>query len=150
MKLFEQFKIQKPKNEPDHYELFVEGDWNDADYVTKTTYIEKKWLENDDYLLYFISYIFSWMGKRWDPAGKFNQTNDWNTLFEDADLSFDFLPQGYENDIHTVTKVKLDYVSNGIRYPMEIPNFDSLFDNDDDKKHKVLTAKLDVNLEVSM
>ena len=42
MKLFEQFKIQKPKNEPDHYELFVEGDWNDADYVSKTSRIEKK------------------------------------------------------------------------------------------------------------
>jgi hypothetical protein len=35
----------------------------------------------------------------------------------DVDLSFCFLPQGYECDIHTVTKVKLDYVSNGIRYP---------------------------------
>jgi hypothetical protein len=62
-------------------------------------------------------------------------------LFEDADLSFDFLPYGYENEIHTVTKVKLDYVSNGIRYPVEIPNFDSLFDNDDDKKRKVLDSK---------
>jgi hypothetical protein len=144
MKLFEQFKIQKPKNEPDHYELFVEGDWNDADYVSKTSRIEKKWFENDDYLLYFISYIFSWIDKRWDPAGKFNETKDWNTLFEDADISFDFLPYGYENDIHTVTKVKLDYVSNGIRYPVEIPNFDSLFDNDDDKKRKVLDSKVRV------
>ena len=143
MKLFEQFKIQqKPKNKPDHYELFVEGDWNDADFVSKTSYIEKKQFENDDYLLYFISYIFSWIDRRWDPAGKFNQTNDWNMLFDDADLSFCFLPQGYENDIHTVTKVKLDYVSNGIRYPVEIPNFDSLFDNDDDKKHKVLDSKM--------
>lgn len=144
MKLFEQFKIQKPKNEPDHYELFVEGDWNDADYVSKTSRIEKQEFETDDYLLYFISYIFSWIGKRGgyrDRAGKFNQTKDWNTLFEDADCSFCFLPYGYENDIHTVTKVKLDYVSNGIRYPVEIPNFDSLFDNEDDKKRKVLDSK---------
>lgn len=141
MKLFEQFKIQKPKNELDHYELFVEGDWNDADYVSKTSRIEKNEFENDDYLLYFISYIFSWIDKRWNTIGKFNQTNDWNTLFEDADLSFCFLPYGYENDIHTVTKVKLDYVSNGIRYPVEIPNFDSLFDSEDDKKRKVLDSK---------
>jgi len=42
MKLFKQFKIQKPKNEPDHYELFVEGDWNDADYVSMMSHIEKK------------------------------------------------------------------------------------------------------------
>ena len=140
MKLFEQFKIQKSKNEPDHYELFVEGDCDDLDIVSKMSYIEKKILENDDYLLYFISYIFSWMGKRRDPAGKyFNQTNDWNALFKYAD--FCFLPQGYINDIHTVTEVRLDYVSNGIRYPMEIPDFDSLFDNDDDKKHKVLNSK---------
>lgn len=37
-----------PKNELDHYELFVEGDWNDADYVTKTSRIEKKWFETGD------------------------------------------------------------------------------------------------------
>ena len=140
MKLFEQFKIQKPKNEPDHYELFVEGDWNDADYVSKTSRIEKSGLKT--MIIFYTSSptFFSWIDKRWDPAGKFNETNDWNTLFEDADLSFDFLPYGYENDIHTVTKVKLDYVSNGIRYPIEIPNFDSLFDNDD-KKLKVLDSK---------
>ena len=141
MKLFEQFKIQKPKIEPDHYELFVEGDWNDADYVSKTSRIEKQAFETNDYLLYFISYIFSWIDKRWDPAGKFNETKDWNTLFDDADCSFCFLPYGYENDIHTVTKVKLDYVSNGIRYPVEIPNFDSLFNNEDDKKRKALDSK---------
>ena len=109
--------------------------------MSKTSRIEKQEFETDDYLLYFISYIFSWIDKRWDPAGKFNETKDWNTLFEDADCSFCFLPYGYENDIHTVTKVKLDYVSNGIRYPVEIPNFDSLFDNEDDKKCKVLDSK---------
>lgn len=109
--------------------------------MSKTSYIEKTEFENDDYLLYFISYLFSWIDRRWDPAGKFNQTNDWNILFEDADFSFCFLPQSSEYDIHTVTEVELNYVSNGIRYPVEIPNFDSLFDNDDDKKRKVLDSK---------
>ena len=64
MKLFEQFKIQKPEAEKDHYELFVEGDWNDGDYASKKTSIEKNIFENDDYLLYFISYISTWCGRR--------------------------------------------------------------------------------------
>ena len=37
--------------------LNVEGDWNDADYVNRKVRIDKDVLENDDYLLYFISYI---------------------------------------------------------------------------------------------
>lgn len=52
--------------------------------------------------------------------------------------------QTFHLTFFTVTKVKLDYVSNGIRYPVEIPNFDSLFDNDDDKKRKVLDSKAQI------
>ncbi len=142
MKLFEQFKIKKPKNQSEHYELFVEGDWNDGDYVHRKEIIDKNVLENNDYLLYFISYISTWCGCRWNQDDKrFNETDDWKKFFADSDIRWDYLPSVYDNDIHTVTEVKLYYVSNGIQYPVEIPNFDSLFDNEDDKKRKVLDSK---------
>ena len=142
MKLFEQFKIQKPEAEKDHYELFVEGDWNDGDYASKKTSIEKNIFENDDYLLYFISYISTWCGRRYDPKGKFNETDEWRKLFEDSDLGFDFLPNGgYEQDIHTVTKVKLEFVSGTTRYPVSIPSFGCLFSSNDERDRKVLEAR---------
>ena len=142
MKLLDQFKIQKPENQPEHYELFVEGDWNDGDYVSKKTSIEKNVFENDDYLLYFISYISTWCGRRYDPEGKFNETDEWRKLFEDAAFDFDFLPSGgYEQDIHTVTKVKLEFVSGTTRYPVSIPSFGCLFSSNDERDRKVLEAR---------
>ena len=142
MKLFDRFKLEKPENQPEHYELFVEGDWNDGDYVSKKTSIEKDIFENDDYLLYFISYISTWCGRRHDPEGKFNETDEWSKLFEDADLDFGFLPSGgYEQDIHTVTEVKLEFVSGTARCPVSIPSFGCLFSSDDERDRKVLEAR---------
>lgn len=140
MKLIDKFIVKKPQSSSDHYELFVEGDINDADYVSKTTQISKEQFA-DDYLLYFISYIATWCGKRWDPRGKFNATKDWNDLFEDGDLQWDYLPGLCEQGIHTVTKVRLEYVSDGKRYPMEIPDFDGLFHDEDEKRIKVINAR---------
>jgi len=142
MKLFEQFKIQKPENQSEHYELFVEGDWNDGDYVSKKTSIEKNVFENDDYLLYFISYISSWCGCRWNQDEKrFNETKDWKKFFEDSDIGWDYLPSGYDCSIHTVTKVKLEFVSGTTRYPVSIPSFGFLFSSNDERDRKVLEAK---------
>ena len=141
MKLFDQFKIKKPENQPEHYELFVEGDWCDGDYVSKTSTISKYGLENNDYLLYFISYISTWCGRRYYPKGKFNETDEWYKLFVDADNIFDFLPSGYEQDIHTVTKVKLEFVSGTARYPVSIPSFECLFSSNDERDRKVLEAR---------
>ena len=80
MKLIDKFIVKKPDSCSGNYELFVEGDWNDSDYVSKTTQISKEQL-TDDYLLYLISYIVAWCGKRYDPRGKFNETREWNDLF---------------------------------------------------------------------
>jgi len=142
MKLFEQFKIQKPENQSEHYELFVEGDWNDGDYVSKKTSIEKNVFENDDYLLYFISYISSWCGYRWNQDEKrFNETKDWKKFFEDSDIGWDYLPSGYDCSIHTVTKVNLEFVSGTTRYPVSIPSFGCLFSSNAERNRKVLKAK---------
>lgn len=141
MKLFDQFKIKKPEDQPEHYELFVEGDWNDGDYVSKTSTIRKDRLENNDYLLYFISYISTWCGRRHDPEGKFNETDEWRKLFVDADNIFEFLPIGYEQDIHTVTEVKLEFMSGTTRCPVSIPSFGCLFSSNDERDRKVLEAR---------
>ena len=140
MKLIDKFIVNKPEACSDHYELFVEGDWNDSDYVSKTTQISKEQL-TDDYLLYFISYIDAWCGKRYDPRGKFNETKEWNDLFEDSDILLDYLPSFNGQSIHTVTKVRLEFVSGGIRYNVEIPYFYGLFQNDEEKKIKVINAR---------
>lgn len=50
MKLIDKFIVNKPESCSDHYELFVEGDWNDSDYVSKTTKFSKEQF-TDDYLL---------------------------------------------------------------------------------------------------
>ena len=142
MKLFEEFKIQKPEEKKAHYELFVEGDWNDGDYVNKTSQIDKDVFENNDYLLYFLSYISTWCGCSWDSEDKrFNETNDWKKFFEDSDIYWDYLPSGYESNIHTVTKVKLEYVEGTVRYPVSIPSWGCLFTGEEDKETKVLEAK---------
>ena len=140
MKLIDKFIVRKPEACSDHYELFVEGDWNDGDYVSKKTRIEKETFESDDYLLYFLFYLSAWVDRRWDPRGKFNETKEWNKLFEDSDIQCDYLPYGYESSIHTVTKLKLEYVSGGTRFPVSIPAWDTLFSNEDDKEKKVLEA----------
>ena len=139
MKLIDKFIVQKPQASSDHYELFVEGDVNDGDYVSKTTRISKEQFA-DDYLLYFLSYLSAWVDRRWDPLGKFNETKEWNDLFEDGDLQWDYLPGLCGEGIHTVTKLKLECVSGGTRYPVSIPDWDTLFDSEDDKKKKVLEA----------
>lgn len=143
MKLFDEFKIQKPENQSEHYELYVEGDWNDANYVNRKERIEKDVLENDDYLLYFISYISTWCGCGWGAEDKrFNETDDWKKFFEDSDIGWDYLPSGYDCSIHTVTKVKLKFVSGTTRYPVSIPSFGCLFKDAEDKEKKVLEAKV--------
>ena len=142
MKLFDNFKIQKPENQSEHYELYVEGDWNDADYVNRKERIDKDVLENDDYLLYFISYISTWCDVRWNSEDKrFNETDDWKKFFEDSDIGWDYLPSGYDSDIHTVTEVKLEYVSGTTRYPVSIPSWGCLFKDEDEKRIKVMEAK---------
>lgn len=141
MKLFDQFKIKKPENQTEHYELFVEGDWNDGDYVNRKEKIEKDVLENDDYLLYFISYISTWCDVRWNSKNKrFNETDDWKKFFADSDIGWDYLPSGYDSDIHTVTEVKLEFVSGTTRYPVSIPSFGCLFSSNDERNRKVLEA----------
>ena len=140
-KLIDKFIVKEPEDSSDHYELFVEGDVNDGDYVSKTTRISKEQFA-DEYLLYFISYISTWSGKSWDysETTRFKETEDWDDLFEDGDLSWDYLPV-CEQEIHTVTKVRLEYVSDGRRYPVEIPNFDGLFQSEDEKRSKVINAR---------
>ena len=91
MKLIDKFIVKKPDSCSGHYELFVEGDWND--------------------------------------------------LFEDSDIQWDYLPSFNGQSIHTVTKVRLEFVSGGIRYPVEIPYFYGLFQNDEEKKIKVINAR---------
>ena len=91
MKLIDKFIVMKPNASSDHYELFVEGEWND--------------------------------------------------LFEDSDILLDYLPSFNGQIIHTVTKVRLEFVSGGIRYPVEIPNFYGLFQNEEEKKIKVINAR---------
>ena len=142
MKLFDEFKIQKPENQPEHYELYVEGDWNDADYVNRKESIDKDFLENNDYFLYFLSYISTWCGRRWDPEGKFNETKEWKKFFADSDLPWEYLPSGNDYDIHTVTEVKLEFVSGTTRYPVNIPSFGCLFKDAADREKKVLEAKV--------
>ena len=141
-KLSEQFRIQKPEAKKAHYELFVEGDWSDANYVNRISRIDKDVFETNDYLLYFLSYISTWCGNRYDPRGKFNETKEWNKFFDDSDIQWDYLPAGgYDSDIHTVTKVKLEYVEGTTRYPVSIPSWGCLFTGEKDKETKVLEAK---------
>ena len=134
-KLSKQFKVKKPKSEKPHYELFIEGDWNDADYVTKKTVISVEDFEKDDYMLYYLSFLDS-------VEGHFMETDDWNDLFYDgAEEFYDFIPYGYERDIHSITEMKLTYKENGKSSPVKIPSWKSLFKNKAEKTKKVLAAK---------
>lgn len=133
--LSKQFKLKKPKSEKPHYELFIEGDWNDADYVTKKTEISIEDFEKDDYMLYYLSFLDT-------VEGYFMETDDWNDLFCDcAEYFYNFIPNGYERDIHSITEMELTYKENGKSFPVKIPSWESLFKNEAEKKEKVLAAK---------
>lgn len=134
--LSKKFKIEKPKSGKPHYELFIEGDWNDADYVTKKTEISVEDFEKDDYMLYYLSYLDS-------AEGHFmEKSEDWDELFYDcAEEFYDFLPYGYEQEIHSITEMKLTYKENGKSFPVKIPTWKSLFKDEAEKKEKVLAAK---------
>lgn len=133
--LSKKFKIAKPKSKKPHYELYIEGDWNDADYVTKRTEISVEDFEKDDYMLYYLSYL--------DSVGyHFMETDEWEELFYDgAEDFYDFLPYGYEQEIHSVTELELTYKEDGKTFPVKIPSWKSLFKDEAGKKEKVLAAK---------
>lgn len=134
--LSKKFKIAKPKSEKPHYELFIEGDWNDADYVTKKTEISVEDFEKDDYMLYYLSYLDSTEGHFME------ESKDWDELFYDcAEEFYNFLPYGYEQEIHSITEMKLTYKENGKSFPVKIPTWKSLFKDEAEKKEKVLAAK---------
>ena len=134
--LSKKFKIEKPKSGNPHYELFIEGDWNDADYVTKKTEISVEDFENDDYMLYYLSFLDS-------AEGHFmEESQDWDELFCDwAEDFYNFLPYGYEQEIHSITDFKLTYHEDGRSFPVKIPTWKSLFKDESEKKEKVLAAK---------
>lgn len=133
--LSKMFKINKPKSKKPHYELYIEGDWNDADYVTKKTEISIEDFEKDDYMLYYLSYLDS-------VDYHFMETDEWEELFYDvAEDFYNFLPYGYVQEIHTVTELELTYKEDGKTFPVKIPSWKSLFKDEAEKKEKVLAAK---------
>ena len=136
MKLFDEFTIQKPENQSEHYELYVEGDWNDADYVESNVSIPKDKLENNDFLLYFISYMATGADSHF-----MEEDPDWD-LFEDSDLEYAYMPRGYDANIHSITDVQLNYFDeDGKRYWVDIPRWNGLFKNEQDKVAKVNAAR---------
>lgn len=137
--LSKKFKVKKPKSEKPYYELYIEGDWNDGDYVTKKTKISVEDFEKDDYMLYYLSYL------DYDHTSVdyyFRETDEWEELFySDAEDFYNFLPYGYEQEIHTITELELTYKEDGKTFPVKIPSWKSLFKDDAKKKEKVLAAK---------
>ena len=136
--LFKKFKVGKPIEEEPHYELYIEGDCNDADYIDRTTKISIDDMENDEFLMYFISFMASCRSKDFIKKDK-----DWKRYFDDTEFYWEYLPKetrGFDVDIHTVSKVKLTYVSFEFRYPVSIPLWNKLFNGDDDKRTKLDAA----------
>ena len=139
--LFNKFKIGNPINEDPHYELYIEGDCNDADYIDRNSDIFVDELKNNEFLMYFISYMAS--------AGPdfIKEDKDWKNYFDDSDFYWEYLPKetrGFDVDIHKVTKVKLTFVSGTLRYPVSIPSWDTdMFKDEEDKNTKLNEAFLD-------
>ena len=122
-----------------YYELFIEGDVNDGDYLQWTTILPSTKLEGSDFLLYLISFLHS-HGKH------FASHPDW-VWFADAGVddscgAFDDikLPMVEGRAVHSITNLELYRVQDGRYSQLQIPDWDSLFFDTTDQKKKMSAA----------
>ena len=104
----EHLKLKVPKYK-DEVELFIEGDENDGDYVSKTNTVSLK--EFEDLL----------------PAlKKLKKNGDWenhNLTEEECELISEIKPYGNsDNDIHTITRISCWFLSkdDNVRYEIKL------------------------------
>lgn len=100
--------LEKPvyKNQ---IELFIEGDENDADYVSKTHFMD---VEEFDELLPALLKLYK--SEKWG-WGDFKHAS---LTEEEIDILLDYMPYGANDEIHTVTDIQCWYLSksDSIRY----------------------------------
>lgn len=82
--------------------LIIEGDWNDADYVTSINEVTDKQLKE-------LIPIFNKM-KKDKKSKKF--TRDWEDNYpslteEELNILDDYIPTGYEQDCHTIVSITI-------------------------------------------
>jgi len=139
--LAKKFKKVAGATSSPHYEVFIEGDWNDADYVSRTNCISVDKFENTDLLLYFISFLQS-------NGHHFEDSEDWKFFCNDDydDIRWDDcrLPITPDfADLHSVTKITVSYIDGNNKIRVEIPEWRTLFENAADKKEKLENAVAD-------
>jgi len=89
--------------------LIVEGDWNDADYVTNISWI------TDSQVVKLIP-IFAKMKNQDKKAKEGDYVDDWrdkypNLTEQELDLVEQYIPGGYEQSCHTVISATLYEIS---------------------------------------
>lgn len=137
--IFNKFKIGGELST--HYELDVECHWEDGTTSVETSTIEKDVFEDNELIMYFISFmstryrhmqdVFDWF---W-----FDGMSDvaWFVLNDCSTFRHHIEDHGVLNGTHML---KLYCVVGGIRIPVDVPPWDSLFENEDDKTMKMDAA----------
>lgn len=124
--LSKKFKlVDRPVEQGRYYELFVEGDYNDGDYVNSKTRISVEQFENDEYMLYLIVFLQSF-------GSHFSDKRLWELFEDDAYDDYYFMPSGGDYGVHSITDIRLSYHENGAVKDVSIPWWDELFDDTDD------------------
>jgi len=122
-----------------YYELFIEGDVNDGDYLQWTTILPSIKLEGSDFLLYLISFLYT-------HREHFEFHPDWKWFTAAGVASscgaFDdiIVPMVEGRAVHSITNLELYRVQDGRYLQLQIPDWDSLFFDTTDKKKKMSAA----------
>lgn len=137
--IIDKFPLDHSRPYVRNYEVFIEGDVNDGDYLQWTTVLPLPKLEGSNFLLYLISFLHT-HGKH------FASHPDW-VWFADAGVddpcgAFDDikLPSVEGRFVHSITKMEIVGVRGGIYAYLQIPEWDSLFSDPADKKNKLSAA----------
>ena len=140
-KLSEQFKIKEnPKQIKPYYEIKIQMDSNDADYMNDTSAISKeRWDKSPDLFFLVLSYI---SGDRY--SGKFLKDHSYGRHFAKNDHGLcemiDKIAEDYDLYIydeygvcHSFEDIKIIYFDeNSIKHDVTIPDIDDMFETADD------------------
>lgn len=118
------------------YEVTVKWTWQDGSSETTIWQMEEEALDTNDILMYMISYLnFA----KTDPK----EAEDWNWFEGECDASWilnECMPKTGKPEIPSAEVVKLEYVMGSTRVPVDIPAWNTLFIDEEDKAAKLRVA----------
>lgn len=139
--LARKFKKMFADGEQPHYELTVRWAWENGDVETSVAGIDASVFENYDLILYLVSYLKHHKSD--------SDVCDWYWFDGESDVAWYALEgsvpksQTRHEDCPKGELTKVEYVVGKTRVGVDVPEWNTLFDNEDDKREKMEDAVSD-------